>query len=473
VFIRGIRGVFNRHPQEPFVAERLSKSLIYTYGTADLFFVVMINMEAYFFAAFLTDYAQFSLVVSGNILGVTSLIDIGCALLGGVLLQKVTLKFGGKYRSWFLIGPPLVAPLFVLQFTKMGNDLTAALIVMFGFISSHLLFNVVVSASGGMLGRLSQLPDERTKLSASRAQGMAAGSLIFSVTAMPLVVYFGAHTNKVAGFTITVALYSLLMILGYWFVYKMTAGRDPYDETGPNVSGSASSLPVKEIVSLVFRNPPLMILIFSQVFSGTSLFVITAMAIYYFRYVAGNDNLLSIFLLAISISRLIGTVAAPSIGVKLGKRNSYFVFVSLTACGFAATQLLSRSPWAFTLMCCLSTLFSSIPAALNTALFADTVVYGQWKTGKNIRAFTMALMNIPIKVGILFRSAVVTAGLMMIGFVANATPTPRVVQGISSMMTLVPAAGYAIAAAIFFFGYKMDESHILKMQEEISVRSDF
>jgi Na+/melibiose symporter-like transporter len=453
-----------------FVPERLSKSLLYTYGTADLFFVVMINMEAYFFAAFLTDYAKFSLVIAGNILGVTSLIDIACALLGGVLLQKVTLKFGGKYRSWFLIGPPLVAPLFVLQFTKIGNDLTAALIVMFGFITSHLLFNVVVSASGGMLGRLSQLPDERTKLSASRAQGMAAGSLIFSATAMPLVVYFGAQTNKVAGFTITVALYSLLMILGYWFVYRTTAGRDPYDEAGPNVPGTVSSPSAQEIVSLVFRNPPLMILIFSQVFSGTSLFVITAMAIYYFRYVAGDGNFLSIFLLAISIARLIGTFAAPLIGVKLGKRNSYFIFVSLTAFGFAAAQFLSHSPWAFTLMCCLSSLFASVPAALNTALFADTVVYGHWKTGRNIRAFTMALMNLPIKVGILIRSAVVTAGLMTIGFVANATPTPRVVQGISSMMTLVPAAGYAIAAVIFFLGYKLDEPQVLEMQEEIKKR---
>jgi glucuronide carrier protein len=200
------------------MAERLSKSLVYTYGIADLFFVVMVNMEAYFFAAFLTDYAQFSLVVAGNILGLTSLIDIVCALAGGVVLQKVTLKYGGKYRSWFLIGPPLVAPLFVLQFTKIGNDLTAALVVMFGFVTSHLLFNVVVSASGGMLGRLSQLPDERTRLSASRAQGMSAGSLVFSATAMPLILYFGAQTNKIAGYTLTVAIYTFLMVLGYWFI---------------------------------------------------------------------------------------------------------------------------------------------------------------------------------------------------------------------------------------------------------------
>ena len=107
---------------------------------------------------------------------------------------------------------------------------------------------------------------------------------------------------------------------------------------------------------------------------------------------------------------------------------------------------------------------------MNTALFADTVVYGEWRTGKNIRAFTMALMNLPIKLGVLIRSAVVTAGLLAIGFVANATPTPRVIDGISSIMTFTPAATYAIAAAIFFFGYRIDESRVLKMQEDIAAR---
>jgi len=43
------------------MAERLRRRLLHTYGIADLFFALMINMEAYFFTAFLTDYAQFSL----------------------------------------------------------------------------------------------------------------------------------------------------------------------------------------------------------------------------------------------------------------------------------------------------------------------------------------------------------------------------------------------------------------------------
>jgi Na+/melibiose symporter-like transporter len=227
---------------------------------------------------------------------------------------------------------------------------------------------------------------------------------------------------------------------------------------------------VKEIVGLVFKNPPLLILICTQMFTSTSFFIITSLAIYYFTYVVGRPAFLSLFILAISIARLTGTVVAPWIGIRIGKRNSYWGFLALAAAGFVIAAFLDTTPWVFTLIFCVSIMLVSVASAMNTALFADTVVYGEWKTGKNIRAFTMALMNLPIKVGVLIRSAVVTAGLMAIGFVANATPTSQVTDGIRSIMTLAPAAGYAIAALIFYFGYQTTEAQILQMQKEILAR---
>jgi Na+/melibiose symporter-like transporter len=452
------------------MAERLNKLLLYTYGVADLCFTLMVNMELYFFAAFLTDNAQFSLLIVAQILGVTASIDIVCALAGGAVLQKATLKHGGKYRSWFLIGPPIVAPLFVLQFTKIGSDFAAEIIIMIGFLASHLLFNVVFSANGAMLGRLSQLPDERTILSTSRAQGMAAAGLIFSATAMPMIMFFGKHTNKVTGFTITVAVYALLMVLGYWYIYAITAGKDPYDEITVDKANKNPGQSIAQIVVLAFRNPPLLLLILSQIFLNTSYVMFTAMATYYFTYVAARPAFLSVFILAISVARFLGAFLARWIGVRYGKRNAYWVFTLLAAAGYGSAKIVTESIWIYTLIFCISTLLAAVASSMSTALFADTVIYGEWKTGQSIRAFIMALLNFPIKVGILIRSAGLPIGLMAIGFVANAAPTPRVTEGIHSIMTLTPAAGYAIAAIIFYFGYKLDDSHVLKMQEEIAAR---
>ena len=130
------------------MAENLKKSLLYTYGIADFAFVLMVNMEVYYFSAFLTDYARFPLGTVGWILFTTSFFDIGCALAAGIILQKVTLKFGGKYRSWFLVGPPAVAVLFLLQFTKFGNDTLAAVIIVTGFSNLRLAMNRLIPTGG-------------------------------------------------------------------------------------------------------------------------------------------------------------------------------------------------------------------------------------------------------------------------------------------------------------------------------------
>jgi glycoside/pentoside/hexuronide:cation symporter, GPH family len=285
---------------------------------------------------------------------------------------------------------------------------------------------------------------------------------------MPMILFFGGHTNRIAGFSITVAVYGFLMILGYLYIYRITAGKDPYDETLEEPSKRESHQSVREIVMLVFRNPPLMFLTLAQVFASTSLFVITALAAYFFTYVAGKPAFLAVFMMATSISRLAGTFAAPWIGVRLGKRNTYWIFLAVAAVAFASGRLFSEMIWAYTFVFCIASMLAAVTSSMNTALFADTVVYGEWKTGRNIRAFTMALMNLPIKVGILLRSGIVTIGLISIGFVANATPTPQVINGISSIMTLTPAAAYGIAALIFFFGYRIEEKHVMQMQEEIN-----
>ena len=450
---------------------KLSKTLLYTYGVPDLCFSLMINMEVYFFTIFLTDYAQFSLALVTQILVVTSIIDIVCSLAGGVFLQKVDLKFGGKYRSWFLIGPPIVAPLFILQFTKIGEDRMAAAVIIFGFVTSHLLFNVVFAASGSLMGKMSRLPEERTILSASRAQGFSAAGLIFAATAVPMTELFGTRTNGTTGYALTVSVYAVMMILGYLFIFRMTAGKDPYQETENRPARPESRESVAGMIGLVSKNPPLLCLVLVMMFVSTSFLIITGMAMYYFTYVVGRPALLSLFILAISIARLIGNFAAAWIGVRIGKRRSYWAFLILASVGYASGWFFMNSPFGFTLMFCLATVLVSVAGSMNTALFADTVVYGEWKTGRNIRAFTMALMNFPVKLGVLIKSSIVAAGLIAIGFEANAEPTSRVVEGIVTMMALIPAAAYAVAAIIFYVGYRIEENDVLRMQEDIAART--
>ncbi|MCR4435736.1 MAG: glycoside-pentoside-hexuronide (GPH):cation symporter [Clostridiales bacterium] len=451
------------------MAERLKKSILYTFGVADLGFSLMVSMETYFFAAFLTDYAKYPLGVAGQILTATSFIDIACAILAGIILQKVTLRFGGKYRSWLLVGPPVVAVLFILQFTKIGSDTMGAFIVMFAFVASHLLWNTVYTANVSMVGRLSQLPDERTILSASRGQYTAAAGLIFSYIAMPIITFIGARTNPVAGYTYTVAIFGVVMILAHWYNYRITAGKDPYDEAVV-VGNKEAKQSIGEILAQVFKNPPLLFLILADIFRNTYSFIIMGFAFYYFKYVLNNLAFLPIFLLSINIAAFLGSLIGGKVGVSLGKRNSYILSMLIPAGILVLAKFIGSSTIVFTVLICLVQFTARIAYCVITALFSDTVVYGEWKTGKNTRGFIMSLLTFPIKAGVFIRSFIMSVGLVAIGYVANAAPTPGVVSGISTIMTVLPAIACFLAAGIFSLGYKIDDKRVVEMQEEIAAR---
>jgi len=452
--------------------EKLKKSLLYTYGIGDMFFVLMVCMEMYYFTAFLTDYALFPLETVRNLQLFTGVFDIGCALFAGIMLQKVNLKFGGKYRSWFLIGPLPVALFFTLQFTKIGSEMTAIVVIVIAFVASHLIWNTITACSGSMVGRMTKQTGEITILSTSRAQGMAAAGLLFSASGVPLIAFFSAHAGRVTGMALTVAVYGVLMILGYLYIYKMTTGKDPYDNKVPGASQKQDKISIAEVVRLVFRNRPLGLLAIAEIFRSSCVQLVAATAFYYFQYVRGELEFMSVFLLITAAASFTGATLARWIGPRFGKRNTYWRALICAGTSYASSYFFGTTSLRFALLIGLGALFLAVASGINTALYSDTVTYGEWKTGKNIRAFTMSLQNVAIKLSVLIRVSVLTFGLSAIGYIANTDPSPRVAGGISALMSFSPAAVCFIAAIIFFFGFKLHDSEMAKMREEIAARTE-
>ena len=56
------------------------------------------------------------------------------------------------------------------------------------------------------------------------------------------------------------------------------------------------------------------------------------------------------------------------------------------------------------------------------------------------------------------------------GYVANTTPSPREIEGIRSIMVFAPAVAAALAAVAFYFGYRIEDEDVMRMQEDIAAR---
>jgi Na+/melibiose symporter-like transporter len=181
---------------------------------------------------------------------------------------------------------------------------------------------------------------------------------------------------------------------------------------------------------------------------------------------------MSVFLLITAAASFTGATLARWIGPRIGKRNTYWMALICAGTAYASSYFFGTTSLRFALLIGLGALFLAVASGINTALYSDTVTYGEWKTGKNIRAFTMSLQNVAIKLSILIRVSVLTFGLGAIGYIANTDPSPRVVGGISALMSFSPAAVCFIAAIIFFFGFKLHDSEMAKMREEIAARTE-
>jgi len=294
--------------------------------------------------------------------------------------------------------------------------------------------------------------------------------LIFAGAGPFMIAFFGTRTSNVIGYTLSIAVFGILMILGYLYIYKISAVADLSANRVIHTEDKETKKTLGEIAGLVFRNPPLLLLMIAETFRNTCIFLLQSFAFYYFGYVLNNSDFLSSFILAISVASLFGTVIAAWIGVKIGKRNAYWITLILGAFVFLSASLIETNTWSFTIIFSVGCMLGMIAGSMITALFADTVVYGEWKTGKNIQAFIMSLLMLPVKFGLLIRYGIMQVGLIIIGYIANTAPTPEVVKGISSIMIYAPAVTSAIAAVIFYFGYRIDEKDVLRMQDEIAAR---
>ena len=191
-----------------------------------------------------------------------------------------------------------------------------------------------------------------------------------------MVPIFTVAYGAVYGFSLTIIIFGILLILGYFYLYKMTAGlRSVERDAVPTEAGPSEKKSVWEIVKLVFKNPPLLFLALADIFRNTCLFFILSFAFYYFGYVVNNPDFLKVFMLANGIGTLLGALAATWVGVKIGKRHAYGLSVLISAFVFLSAAFIEPGTWSFTIIFCVGAMIACAAQAMTTALYADAAVY--------------------------------------------------------------------------------------------------
>ena len=114
-----------------------------------------------------------------------------------------------------------------------------------------------------------------------------------------------------------------------------------------------------------------------------------------------------------------------------------------------------------------------MPTHVHPALYADTIVYSEWKTGKNATGWISGLQNVPLKVGVMFRGIIISACLAVANFdpsIEAAAATVELQKGICLAFMVIPACALIVAALLLAFGFRITKEKVEQYQAEIAAR---
>jgi GPH family glycoside/pentoside/hexuronide:cation symporter len=379
----------------------------------------------------------------------------------------------GRIRSWLLVAPPLVIPFFLLQFSNFGNGIISAVIIFLGYVVSHALWNTAFTAGIALIPKMSTSGEERLKLSSNRMIWSNLGRLFSNyLTPIILLSLTAFFASEAAGYSVLALGVTVIMCLCFLTDFSITKG---YENQAPEESKVRESkqdrVKFKDQIAVFKQNSHLLALLISDLTSNVGSFLLPALAVYYYKYVVMDMSLLKYHLLFMSIGGLLGAYLSGRLFQRVYKKKFVMAIYFLITGLLLISKAFAYQPYIFIAFQTVMQFFVGMSQPLEMDLYMDTGIYHEWKTGKNVTNFIMGLINIPLKLSIIVKSAVLTLTFLAVNYVPGADPTPQVQQGIVNAYVFIPAIIPMIGAISLGFFYKLDPKRIAGMQAEIAGRN--
>lgn len=457
---------------EPKEKKKLSWSLKYLFGVGDAGFVLMSNVETFYFMTFLTDLAAFSPAIAALINSVFSIVDACLSWIYGAILNGTKAKKWGRYRSWLILAPWIVPFIFAFQFIRISeNEILSAIVIIAAAILSHVVWNVGYVANATLVSVVGKTPDDKAVLSSSRATWNNIGGLLFSYLGLPFATVLAGFVGAKYQWAAAAFCLGILMVLGYFAHFKMTEGYEELEIESTAKAAKTNKVSVSEMFRSLFQNPQLLVLMIADLAKWCVKFVTAASAIYFFRDAHGNPGLMVPYALAIALGAIAGSYVMRYIAHKISARTTViFSYVGMTVFLLLIYFFYANAYLVIALMT-VAQFFYGVAYAASPALYADTVVYATWKTGKNAAGWIMGLQNLPLKVGVFLRGTILGACLAAVGWSSGVVLEGAARQGMTVAFALVPAILCAVGTVLLVFGYKLTREKVAQYQAEIDAKA--
>ena len=441
--------------QDPKQKKGLTNALKYFFGVGDAGFVLMSNIETFYFMTFLTDLAGFAAGVAGVINSVFTIVDACLSWLYGGIINGTKAKKWGRYRSWLIMVPWMVPFLYAFMFIRVSDNAWN-----FSYVANATLISIV-----------GKTPEDKATLASSRATWNNIGGLLFSYMGLPFATLLAGYVGEKNKFAAAAFCLGILMVVTYFAHFKMTEGYEEIETETAGKKNDKTKITIREMFASLFQNPPLMVLMLADLAKWCVKFVTAASAIYYFRDAMGNPGLMTTYLLCVAIGAIIGAFSMRYIAKAISSRTTMIIAYAGMAVSLFLVYIFYGNVMTVIALMTLAQFFYGMAFAASPALYADTVVYATWKSGKDASGWIMGLQNLPLKIAVFLRGTILSACLVAVGWKSGVVLEGTARQGMTISFALVPAIFCLAGLLLLVFGFKITKEKVLQYQAEIDARS--
>lgn len=411
-------------------------------------------LSASYIMYYYQDILGLSATFVGFILMIARVFDAANDPFMGVVVAKTNSRWG-KFRPWIFTGTILNA--FVL-YALFAAPAVSGKALMIYFAVMYILWGMTYTMMDipfwSMIPAVTSTTKDRENLSVVGRTCAGVGYALINVFTVMAVSKLGGGIER-TGFRLFALIIAILFVI--FILVTCFTIREQKEENMQTTS-------VKEMFKALFNNDQAIITVVTIVLINSALYITSNLLIYFFKYDIGGTTWKDAYTLFTSvggISQILGMmVVYPILRSKLSNTIIFKLGLCLAIFGYAfllALCLLGYSSVLTMLMVPGIMIFVSngILTVLTTVFLANTVDYGEVKTGHREESVIFSMQTFVVKAASGLAVFITGVSLDLIGLTSKdglgeGIPTfSSPLLGLRLLMTILPMIGLVLALVLF------------------------
>lgn len=443
------------------------------FGSGDLAQNLIYQTVSMYLLIFYTNVFGISAAAAGIMFLIVRIVDVIWDPIVGAFVDKHNPKLG-KYRSYLVLGGiPLTGFAILCFWNGFSGSLLYAYITYVGLSMLYTLINVPYGALNASLTRDT---DEITKLTSVRMFMANLGGLAVGY-GIPILVKIFSSDGKINSpesanaWFITMTIYAIAGLALLIFCFTQTKERVVMAEK------ETENVKVSDLWIEFKHNRPLRILAFFFITAFAMMAIGNSAGSYYMIYNVQAPDMLPYFMALGSIPAFIFMPMVPAIKRAIGKKQMFYVFLTVAIIGMGLLYAISVIPalktqvWLVFIAQFIKSTGIIVATGYMWALVPEVISYGEHTTGKRISGIVNALTGIFYKAGMALGGVVPGLVLAFVEFDKDnqVKQSAFAEQGILWLVAVIPAI-LLLLAMFIISRYELEDNVIDKINMEIEER---